>query len=265
VDSLARRAVEVDLENLALGSETFVADGARFVRDRAHPSIYDANHVQRVTAATPAEIERLLVRIEGEFAFCTHRMLVLDPDTPPSVEARLALEGYETSVSLVMALEGEPVGSARPSEVHPIAGAADWQAFATLKRLDWKEKMARHGVTDETIGDQLARISRRKSPGVRYWIACEDGEPCGFCSSWEGREGVGQVEDLFVRPDRRHRGLASALLRHCIADCRAHGAGPVALVADASDTPKRMYARMGFRPVALVRKYLRVDASDRTS
>ena len=32
---------------------------------------------------------------------------------------------------------------------------------------------------------------------------------------------------------------------------------PIVIIADATDTPKTMYAAMGFRPVAVVRKYTR--------
>ncbi len=64
---------------------------------------------------------------------------------------------------------------------------------------------------------------------------------------------------MFTHPDFRHRGLATALIDHCVADRRAHGAGPVVIVADPTDTPKRMYAALGFRPVAIKRSW-RKDA-----
>ena len=98
---------------------------------------------------------------------------------------------------------------------------------------------------------------RIKSPPVRFWLAYLDGEPRAYFASWEGTEGVGQVEDLFTHPDFRHRGLATALIHHCVADARAHGAGPVVIVADPTETPKRIYAAMGFRPVAVKRSYLK--------
>ena len=69
--------------------------------------------------------------------------------------------------------------------------------------------------------------------------------------------GVGQVENLFTHPDYRNRGIATALIHHCVADARAKGAGPVVIVADPTDTPKNIYARMGFRPVAVVGHYLK--------
>jgi len=69
--------------------------------------------------------------------------------------------------------------------------------------------------------------------------------------------GLGQVEDVFVEPAYRHRGIATALIHHCVADCREQGAGAVVIVADACDTPQHMYAAIGFRPAATKRRYVR--------
>jgi hypothetical protein len=54
----------------------------------------------------------------------------------------------------------------------------------------------------------------------------------------------------------RHCGLATALVHRGVVDCRARGAGAVVIAAEADDTPKAMYAAMGFRPLAVVHKYL---------
>jgi hypothetical protein len=56
---------------------------------------------------------------------------------------------------------------------------------------------------------------------------------------------------------RSHRGLATALIHPCVADARSKGAGPVVIAADPTDTPKHMYAAMGFRPVAVYSHYLK--------
>jgi GNAT superfamily N-acetyltransferase len=92
---------------------------------------------------------------------------------------------------------------------------------------------------------------------VNYWLAYVDGEPRAYCASWAGIDGMGQVDDLFTHPSFRHRGLAMALIHHCIADCRVQGAKSVVIVADPGDTPKEMYAAMGFRPVTIVSHYRR--------
>jgi len=45
------------------------------------------------------------------------------------------------------------------------------------------------------------------------------------------------------------------LIHLCVRACREAGAGPVVIVADPDDTPKHMYAAMGFRPVGINRAY----------
>ena len=256
---LARRALAVNQANLALGHETFTADGATFVRDAGYPRIYDANHVASITASTPVEIDRLLARVDAAFAHCTHRSFHTDFTTPPAIEARLHLDGYRSTQSLVMLLEGSLGGAPLPCDIRPIDGDAGWDAFFALNVFDWNEHAARVGVSsDASVGVDLARTQMRKSPPVRYWLVYLDGEARGYFNSWEGIDGAGQVENLFVQAEYRHRGLATALIHHCVADARAHGAGPVVIVADASDTPKQMYAAMGFRPVAIKREYLKV-------
>jgi GNAT superfamily N-acetyltransferase len=60
-------------------------------------------------------------------------------------------------------------------------------------------------------------------------LATDDGEDAGFATifwSWEtttsGRIGV--MNDLFVTPASRGRGISSVLIRACLERCRDHGA-----------------------------------------
>jgi GNAT superfamily N-acetyltransferase len=242
---------------LGLGHEVFHTDGATFVRDRDLPDIWEANHVTGIAAASPDEIDRLLDRVEREYAGFGHRRFDLDFTTPPTFEARLLLEGYGGRDFLVMALAGE-VRTGAIADIRECAGLDAWTAFERLARENWRESARRRGVpVDEGVGAGLAHSHRCRSPPARGWLAWADGAPRGYLFSWEGVDGVGQVEDLFVHPSARGRGLAAALIRHGVAQCRAAGAGPVVIVAEAADTPKQAYARMGFRPVAVVREYVR--------
>lgn len=255
---LVRRALEVSDASLALGHEVFDAAGARFVRNTSYPRIYDANHVAGVTAATSAEIDALLARAEREYAHCGHRRYHLDARTPPQFEARLLLEGYARDDGLVFVLEGELRATPKHVDIRPIDDDARWDVYAALKRADWAEHRERiPGNEPPSIGDDMAAANRRKSPPVRYWLAYDHGRPVGFFSSWSGIDGMGQVEDLFVLPAHRLRGIATALIAHCVADCRAQGAGPVVILADPADTPKHIYAAMGWTPVAVKRNYLK--------
>ncbi len=253
---LIRSALAVDQAFMALGNERFDADGATLIRNRETPQVRDANHVTHVTASTPDEIDSLLARVEWEFAGFPHRRFDVDFTTPPTFEARLALEGYRHWDALVMLLEGDLMSEAKPHDVREITDNAGWQAHTALHDIDWRDYSQKiDSPFDERTAEEMMRSRLLKTPPVRQWLAYVEGEPRAYCASWEGLDGVGQVEDLFTHPDFRRRGLATALVHHCVADCREHGAGPVLLVADANDWPKDMYAAMGFRPVAVVRSY----------
>jgi GNAT superfamily N-acetyltransferase len=149
---------------------------------------------------------------------------------------------------------------ARPHdvEVRPVQTEDDWHEYAALKELDWREHERRiKNAPNPAVGESLYAVARLKQPPVQYWFACLKGRPLAYLNSWAGIDGVGQVEDLFTHPKFRHRGLATALIHHCVLECRRDRAGPVVIVADPADTPKHMYAVMGFRPVAVYSHYLK--------
>ena len=242
---------------LGLGHEVFAADGATFVRNRDLPDIWEANHLTAVTAASPGEIDRLLARVEREYAGFGHRRFDLDFTTPPQLEARLRLDGYRARDFLVMVLADDLRARAPVVDIRPCASPGDWAAFEALALENWRESARRRGVApDDGIGEGLARSHRGRCPPARCWLAWDGHGPRGYLTSWEGIDGVGQVDDLFVEPGARGRGLAAALIRCGVTQCRAAGAGPVVIVADAADTPKDAYARMGFGPVAVLHEYL---------
>ena len=162
--------------------------------------------------------------------------------------------------TLVMLLEGELANQAMPHEVREVTDEAGWEAYTALHDLDWREYKERIPGTsgfDEKTAEQIMRSRRSQSPPVRHWLACLDGQPRAYLSSWGGVDGVGSVEDVFTHPDFRHRGLATALIYHGVSEARREGAGAIVIGADTTDTPKRMYAALGFRPVAIKRDYLK--------
>jgi len=243
---------------LALGNERFEAEDAVFVRNRDLPSVRDANHVWAIKASAPEHVERLLQSAEREYAGFPHRCFCTDFATPPQFEAYLVLRGYHRIEALVMALEGDLSVTSADHQIRPPRDESTWEALTGLHALALRETRTSRGEQyDEELAEASARANRMKSPPVTYWLAYVDGKPRAHCSSWLGPEGVGLVEDLFTHPGFRHRGLATALVRHAVQACRAHGAGPVTLMAVADDTPRHMYAEMGFRPVAMVRSYWR--------
>jgi GNAT superfamily N-acetyltransferase len=69
------------------------------------------------------------------------------------------------------------------------------------------------------------------------------------------------IEDLFTLPVARGRGVARGMIAGFVERLQGAGCRTVFLGAVADDWPKRLYARLGFRPVTLARTWVRQGAS----
>jgi GNAT superfamily N-acetyltransferase len=264
-EDLLRRVYETLEGYYELGCEVIDEPQARFVRDRDAPRIYDANFVHSVRAATESEIGAVLRRADEVFAGLPHRVFHIDPWTPPAFEASLVLEGFEFEDEIQLLLEGE-LDVARdlpPVAIRVVESDDDWAVVRRLARLDHEEQAQRevHPVWDEEVTTEMVATKRAKAPDLRFWLARAGAVDCAFLSSWPGANGVGKVEDLFTLPDFRHRGIATALIVHCVRDARERGAGSVLIGALPNDTPMRMYAAMGFRPFCVTHRGRRSQES----
>jgi GNAT superfamily N-acetyltransferase len=256
---LIARAFETIVGRLALGHETRTQPLAQFVRDPRVPVVYDANFVADVRAGTPDEIDSVLAAADSMYRELGHRQFIWDPEMPPEFEARLQLDGYATTTEVILVLEG-PLASRGPKlELRPAEGDADWRVIYELCRLDHEEEVEKgfHDPWEPEVSEQIVAAKRVKAPDSRYFIARADGVDCAFFSAWPGANGVGQVEDLFTRADFRGRGIGTALIAACVDDARARGAGPILIGARANDTPKHMYAALGFRPLCVQRNLVK--------
>jgi len=261
VGDLLRRAYDTELAWLALGHTRREARWHHFVREPRAPDVYDANFAAFPSAAAPDEIEAAIAELEAEFAGAEHRQVFWDPATPLPYEARLVLDDYTPHDEVVLVLEGALDVTPRADvAIRPAARDADWDAITELCWQDHQEEVKKgfHGPWPRAVTERVVACKRWKAPAVQFFLARVDGVDCGFFSGFPGENGVGVVEDLFTRDDFRGRGVATALLAACVADARARGAGPVLISARSEDTPKHMYAAMGFRPLCVRRAYLRV-------
>ena len=257
-EDLLRRVYETLEGYYELGCEVIAEPQARFVRDRGAPRIYDVNFAHSVRAATEPEIGAALERADEVFTGSPHRVFHIDPWTPPAFEASLVLQGFEFEDEIQLLLERElDLGRDLPRvAIRPVESDDDWAVLRRLTRLDHEEQARRavHPLWDEEVTTQMVATKRAKGPDLRFWLAHADGTDRAFLSSWPGANGVGKVEDLFTHPDVRHRGIATVLIAHCVRDARERGAGPVLIGALPNDTPMRMYAAMGFRPLCVTHR-----------
>jgi GNAT superfamily N-acetyltransferase len=97
--------------------------------------------------------------------------------------------------------------------------------FAFVRELAAYERLSDAVVATEAMIDAALFAP---SPRVFCDIAEWDGQPAGFAlwfqnfSSFRGRHGL-YLEDLFVRPAFRRRGIGRALFRHLARRCTAEG------------------------------------------
>ena len=132
--------------------------------------------------------------------------------------------------------------------------------------------------------DYRAHYGRQPSPRVTYgWLhdqltqhrmtiaaAIDGGQACGFITTTVMPASLmlgtaWSVRDLYVILQRRHGGVARALLQHVIDEARSAGVYRVSLQTEAGNTPAlRLYTAVGFQPVSgleLLNLSLRAPAS----
>jgi GNAT superfamily N-acetyltransferase len=259
-DDLRTRVFEAWGGYHALGNTVIDEPAARFISRSDVPRVHDANLVCQVRAASDEEIDDVLSRAEQLYNGLSHRKFALDPQTPSSFEARLVLEGYDPHPHLELVLEDDLNGSApSAAEIRPVESDDDWRSLERLWRANHDEEAAKgqHDPWQPEVTAQMVAVLQSKAPDLQFWLAVADGEDCAFFSSWPGVNGLGIVEDLFTRPEFRGRGIATALIARAVADARQRGAGPIVIAARPNDTPKHMYAALGFRPCCVRTSYLK--------
>ena len=124
--------------------------------------------------------------------------------------------------------------------------------LSLIRELAAYERLA-HEV-DATEGD-LAAALFGPQPRVFADIAEWEGEPAGFAlwfynfSTFRGRHGI-YLEDLFVRPDFRSKGVGRALLGHLARRCVAEKLPRLEWwVLDWNEPALRFYRSIGAEPM----------------
>ena len=103
----------------------------------------------------------------------------------------------------------------------------------------------------------------RNSDVTRAYLLRDDGDQIvGFCVCWVIFDEL-HINTLAVAPAARRRGVATALLRHILADAAAVGATKATLEVRASNTAAlALYGRLGFHVAATRRAYYMKPVED---
>jgi len=242
-----------------LGNTQIAAAHCHIVTDKAHPDVWDSNHADEVTARTEREIESVFSAMDRHLSHTPWRVVHTDCFTPDAFLARLALEDFEERpVKIQMALQGRLSDRGAAIDLRPVASDADWDALLKLVRADHAEGR-RTGDLDLSPEFSAAKVAsyRAKSGAYHFHLATRLGVPVAYGAYAAAPNGAGMIEDLFTLQSARRRGIATAMIAAFTDRLRGVGCHTVFLGALATEQPKYLYARLGFRPVMLARAWVR--------
>jgi GNAT superfamily N-acetyltransferase len=216
------------------------------VRATDLPSYYDFN-VVRVESDPGMSIPELIAFADEALAPLPHRRI----DFEDSAAAERLRPGFHArgwlSERLVWMLLEEPpppapdipVDEVPYDDVRDLRVAWHSEDFPTLDPSDYL-------VQARTVAERC---------GSRVFAVREQGTPVAFAQMDRiGR--AAEVAQVFVRADRRGRGLGTAITRAALA--AADDADTVWIVADDEGRPKELYKRLGFRPAWTATEFLRL-------
>jgi GNAT superfamily N-acetyltransferase len=243
----------------SLGNVRLVLPWCHLVKNPARPDVWDANHIDEVTAITPAEIDAVFAEMERLFRHTSWRVVHTDGFTPDAFIARLAFEDFvERPATIQMALEGEVRERGARIELRPVIDETDWQALLELVLADHAEGAKSTGLDlSPEFSASMTASYRDKSADYHFHLAVWDDAPVAYGAFAVAPNGVGMIEDLFTLPSARRQGVATAIIAAFVDRLRASGCEAIFLGALASEAPKRLYARLGFRPLSLARSWVR--------
>ena len=118
----------------------------------------------------------------------------------------------------------------------------------------WVTEGESHGMRAPRPGDLETHL------GPYFWVAAVDGDVVGFCyASPRTSEGQGamlgegerylEIDDLYVRPDHRDKGVAAALLDRVLEEAAGRGITRSLVYSASVEWQKaiRFYERAGYR------------------
>ncbi|HEX7610395.1 MAG TPA: GNAT family N-acetyltransferase [Solirubrobacteraceae bacterium] len=218
------------------------------VRASRYPRYFDFNMV-RVEEDPGMDAAALIAIADEALAGLAHRRVDVDQaGVGEALRPGFAAAGWECERVLWMGHEGRapsPGAHAR-AHVHEVA----YDAVETLRRA-WHAD----GPTDassEEFRAQAREVALARGVQVLAWV--EGDAPVAFATlARDGRDA--EITEVYVDPRLRGAGRGTAIT--LAAAEAAADARDLWICADDEDRPKRLYGRLGFRPVWLTTQFLR--------
>jgi GNAT superfamily N-acetyltransferase len=191
-------------------------------------------------------LEAALVEAFGEETWACAELH--DEETAARIEAEARARGWTVEREVVMDLQREPD---RIVDKPPVREGTRAEMLALID-LWFGEEFTSQGP--EALA-QLSEYARREweARPSRAFVA---GDAQAMTKIWSD-ERTAQIEDVYTAPEARGQGYARALVTRAIHEARSDEHALIFINADADDTPKELYARLGFDPLAHMTRVVR--------
>lgn len=222
------------------------------LRATRYPDYYDLNVVRAEDDPGMSAAELMAVADQALAEF-EHRKVDFDRIDPAErVRAGFESAGWELTRLLWMRHEAPiPPQPALPPPSELDVEPVPYDAVAEL-RVRWN----REEFPDlDTAGFQVQARELALAQDVQVLAVLEEGAPVAFSQLRRDR-GSAEITHVYVAPERRGKQMGTALT--CAAIAAAGEAEDLWIVADDEDRPKKLYARLGFRPAWTSMEFMRL-------
>jgi ribosomal protein S18 acetylase RimI-like enzyme len=204
------------------------------------PAVWAVNQL-RVTE--PLTFEELVDLAEEQMAGFDYRQVAVeDQQVGPGLERAFRAAGWRIERDVLMVLSSAPD---RRADTGIVEDAGEAEMLELIRRWYQEDEPTASEV------EQLVAFGRRETRALAdrlLGVRSGDGRLVAM-TKLRSDGHIAQVEDVYTVPEARGRGFARALVSRAVelADEGRHDL--VFIVADDNDWPKRLYGRLGFRPV----------------
>jgi ribosomal protein S18 acetylase RimI-like enzyme len=217
--------------------------------------VHDVNFLiaDRLEGADAAALAAEADRIQGEAGISHRRINVDNRAAADRLSAGFTALGYQPERFVVMVHQRPPDRPVDTSAVRDV----DWTQLRPERELERREQpwSKQPGLVAQIIAKQELTASRIDT---RYFGVLIDGRVVSSCElRTEGD--AAQIETVETLDAFRRRGLSRAVVSAALLAASAYEF--VFLVADADDWPQEFYGRLGFEPVGIESRFLRLLSS----
>ncbi len=129
--------------------------------------------------------------------------------------------------------------------------AEDIPLIRSIAEATWPSAYS-HIISQEQLDFMLdwmysdTSLLEQMNTGDYFFLAEYDGEPIGFASVKNGREGISKLNKLYVLPTIQKTGAGKALLHKVISYAKEHTSTRLQLQVNRNNTAKGFYEKNGF-------------------